>query len=153
MCTMIGLITLTWAWIENSLAITIGVINEHAGPIKGHAVAPLSLSKRIDCLKVALRDVAALKTLQQEGRVLAAQVASYRTRRKRSQQSRKTRIYEGCVKPPESDAVEGFIENRGEEQRGRSRGGGAQRVHWRLRLVGASACRPIGSRTLPIISC
>jgi hypothetical protein len=36
---------------------------------------------------------------------------------------------------------------------GRSRGGGVQRVHWRLRLVGASACRPIGSPTLPIISC
>ena len=32
-------------------------------------------------------------------------------------------FYGGCVKPPESDAVEGFIENRGEEQRGRSAAG------------------------------
>src|SRR5262245_49521745 len=74
MCTMVGLMTLTWAWIENSLAITIGVINEHAGPISGHPGAPLSLSKRIDCLKRALRDIAVLKPLQQEGRGLAARL-------------------------------------------------------------------------------
>ena len=80
-CTMVGFITLTWAWIENSLAITIGVINEHAGPIKGHPVAPLSLSKRIACLKVALRDLAVLKPLQQEGLGLAARLTELGRRR------------------------------------------------------------------------
>lgn len=78
---MVGLMTLTWAWIENSLAITIGVINEHAGPIKGHPVAPLSLSKRIDCLKVALRDLTGLRPLQQEGRGLAARFTELGRRR------------------------------------------------------------------------
>jgi len=47
---MVGLITLTWAWVENSLAITIGVITENAGPIRGHHQPPLSLSRRVDCL-------------------------------------------------------------------------------------------------------
>lgn len=70
MCTIVGLMTLTWAWAENSLAITLGVINEQAGPIKGHPEAPLSLSRRIACFKVALRDIEALKPLQQDGGAL-----------------------------------------------------------------------------------
>jgi hypothetical protein len=71
MCTMVGLMALTWAWAETTLAITIGVISEQAGPIKGHLEPPLSLSRRVECFKTALRDVAALKSLQQEGRALA----------------------------------------------------------------------------------
>lgn len=78
---MVGLMTLTWAWAENSLAITIGVINEQVGPIKGHPEAPLSLSRRIDCLKVALRDIVVLKPLQQEGRALAIRFAELGRRR------------------------------------------------------------------------
>jgi len=78
---MIGLMTLTWAWAENSLAITIGVIIEQTGPIKGHAEAPLSLSRRVACLKIALRDVAALKPLQQEGGALATRFALLGRRR------------------------------------------------------------------------
>src|SRR5580704_4768940 len=71
LCTMVGMMTLTWAWAENSLAITVGVIIEQAGAIKGHVEAPLSLSRRVDALKAALRDIAALKPVQQEGRALA----------------------------------------------------------------------------------
>lgn len=81
MCTMVGLMTLTWAWAETSLAITIGVINEQAGPIKGHTEAPLSLSRRIDCFRAALRDIAVLKDLQQEGRALATRFAELGRRR------------------------------------------------------------------------
>jgi len=81
MCTLVGLMTLTWAWVENSLAVTIGVVTENAGPIKGHAEAPLSLSRRIDCFKAALRDISALKPLQQEGRALAIHLAQLGRRR------------------------------------------------------------------------
>jgi len=78
---MVGLMTLTWAWAENSLAITTGVINERAGPIKGHSEAPLSLSRRIDCFKAALRDITALEPIQQEGRALATRFAELGRRR------------------------------------------------------------------------
>lgn len=78
---MLGLMTLTWAWAENSLAIMIGVINEHAGPLQGHPEPPLSLQKRIACLKVALRDIAVLKPLQEEGRALAVRFKELGTRR------------------------------------------------------------------------
>jgi hypothetical protein len=81
MCTLVGLMTLTWAWVENSLAITIGVINENVGLIKGHSQAPLSLSKRIDCFKTALCDIAALKSLQQEGGALAMRLTQLGRRR------------------------------------------------------------------------
>ncbi|MGE3782226.1 MAG: hypothetical protein AB7H71_05730 [Alphaproteobacteria bacterium] len=81
MCTMIGLMTLTWAWAENSLAMTIGVIIEHTGPVRGHKEAPLSLSRRIDCLKIALREIENLKPLQQEGRALATRFTELGRRR------------------------------------------------------------------------
>jgi hypothetical protein len=81
MCTMIGLMTVVWAWAENALALTIGVITENAGPIKGHTEPPLSLSKRIECFKTALRDVVALKPLQQEGRALATRFTQLGRRR------------------------------------------------------------------------
>ena len=81
MCTMIGYMTVTWAWVENTLALTIGVIAENAGPVKGHAEPPLSLSKRVDCFKIALREVAALKPLQHEGRALAPRFTQLGRRR------------------------------------------------------------------------
>ena len=43
LCTMVGLITLEWAWAETGLAATIGIINRYAGPIAGHPQAPVSL--------------------------------------------------------------------------------------------------------------
>ena len=78
---MVGMMTLTWAWAENCLAITVGVIAEHAGPIRGHREPPLSLSKRIDAFKTALRDVAALESLQAEGRTLATRFTQLGRRR------------------------------------------------------------------------
>jgi hypothetical protein len=78
---MVGLMTLTWAWAENSLAIAIGVIIEQTGPIKGHAEAPLSLSRRVACFKAALRDVVTLKPLQQEGVALATRFVQLGRRR------------------------------------------------------------------------
>jgi hypothetical protein len=78
---MIGLMTVVWAWAENTLALTIGVITENAGPIKGHAEPPLALSKRVECFKVALRDTAALKPLQDEGHALALRFTKLGRRR------------------------------------------------------------------------
>jgi hypothetical protein len=71
LCTAIGMMTLSWAWAENILAATIGVINRYAGPIKGFPEAPLSLKKKVACLKIALRDISALQCLSNDGRVLA----------------------------------------------------------------------------------
>jgi hypothetical protein len=81
LCTMVGLMTITWAWAENALAMTVGVINENAGPITGHPEAPLSLKKRISCLKVALRDIKALHPLQEDGRALAMRFVKLGVRR------------------------------------------------------------------------
>ena len=78
---MVGLMTLNWAWAENALALAIGVIIEQTGPIKGHAEAPLSLSRRVACFKIALRDVVALKSLQQEGGALATRFVQLGRRR------------------------------------------------------------------------
>jgi len=78
---MVGLLTLTWAWAETSLAITIGVINEQAGPIKGHPEAPLSLSRRIACFKAALREIVQLKPLREEGNALATRFVELGRRR------------------------------------------------------------------------
>src|ERR1019366_7208598 len=70
LCIAFGLMTLSWAWAENILASTIGVINKNAGP-KGYPESPLSLKMKVSCLKVALRDISALQRLQNDGRVLA----------------------------------------------------------------------------------
>ena len=60
-CTMLGLMTFTWAWAENTLAMTIGIIVEKTGPISGHRIAPLSLKGEVACFRNALRDITALK--------------------------------------------------------------------------------------------
>lgn len=78
---MLGLMILTWAWAENTLAMIVGIINENAEPIKGHPEAPLSLKRRIKYFKDALRDVAALKTLQQDGRSLTVRFVELGARR------------------------------------------------------------------------
>lgn len=70
MCTMLGLLTVTWAWAETSLAMTIGLIQEHLGSIRGHRASPVSLSKKMDCLQIALKDFEALHSFQQEASVL-----------------------------------------------------------------------------------
>ncbi|WP_298357726.1 hypothetical protein [Rhodoblastus sp.] len=73
--------TLTWAWAETSLAMTIGIVEGYAGPTKGHPEPPLSLKKRVACLKAILRDVPILKHLQDEGRTLAMRFSELGRRR------------------------------------------------------------------------
>jgi hypothetical protein len=81
LCTAIGMMTLSWAWAENILAATIGVINRYAGPIKGFPQAPLSLKKKVSCLKIALRDISALQGISNDGRVLAKRFKELSLRR------------------------------------------------------------------------
>jgi hypothetical protein len=80
-CTMLGLMTFTWAWAENTLAMIVGIIIEQTGPITGHRAAPLSLKGKIACFRNALRDVVALKPCQQEGRALAERFVQLGPRR------------------------------------------------------------------------
>jgi hypothetical protein len=78
---MVGLMTLTWAWAENCLAMTLGIINEHAGPIPGHPEAPLSLKRRIKCFRAALDGIPILHPLKDEGRILAERFVKIGPRR------------------------------------------------------------------------
>lgn len=78
---MVGLMTLTWAWAETTLAMTVGVINKEIGPINGHREAPLSLKARVSCFRVALRDIDILHPLQEEGRALAVRFGILSKRR------------------------------------------------------------------------
>jgi hypothetical protein len=81
MCTLLGLMTVSWAWVENSLAMTIGLIQENIGSIKGHPQSPVSLKKKLDCLKVALRDMELLHPFQQEAAVLLKSLKELGARR------------------------------------------------------------------------
>jgi hypothetical protein len=78
---MVGLMTLTWAWAETALAATVGIINKYAGPIKGHPQAPVSLKRRVHCLRVALRDIPVLQIVQEDGRALAVRFVQLGKRR------------------------------------------------------------------------
>jgi hypothetical protein len=81
MCTMLGLMIVVWGWAETTLAMTIDIIAEHVGPMRGHPEVPRSQKRRIDCFKAALRDVEALKPIQQEGRALAVRFVDLGRRR------------------------------------------------------------------------
>jgi hypothetical protein len=70
MCTMVGVMTITWAWAENWLALSLWLIDEAAGDIHGHPEAPISLKKRLSYLRIALRDVSVLESAKQEGAAL-----------------------------------------------------------------------------------
>ena len=78
---MLGLITIVFAYSENGLGIMLNTIIENAGAIKGHDQAPVSLKRRLDCFRAALRDVPALKLLREDGRMLATRFAQLGRRR------------------------------------------------------------------------
>ena len=78
---MIGLMTLTWAWAENALALTIGIILENVGEIRGHKEAPLLLKGRISCLRNALKDIPALHGLHERGYAITVRFKQLAPRR------------------------------------------------------------------------
>ena len=94
---MIGLITLSWAWAENVLAATIGLVERHAGPIKGHPEPPLSVKRRVSALRSALRDVPALHLLQEQGHALAVRFTELGRRRNDLVHSAAIQLHEGGV--------------------------------------------------------
>lgn len=81
MCTMIGLLTVTWGWVDNTLAMAIGLIQENAGPIQGHPESPVSLKKKMAFLRTALRDVVRLHPFQKEGAALLESLKHLSVRR------------------------------------------------------------------------
>lgn len=80
-CITLGLMTLSWAWAETMLACIIGVINGHAGPLKRHNEALVSLKRKVSYLKLALRDIAMLQPIQNDGRLLAERFIKLSVRR------------------------------------------------------------------------
>lgn len=94
-CTMLGLMTITWAWAENTLALTIGTIIENVGPIKGHPEAPLSLKRRVACFRAALRNVVALEPLQEQGRTMATRFIELGVRRNNLVHGAAWQLHEG----------------------------------------------------------
>jgi len=70
MCTMIGVMAITWAWAENWLALSIGIIDDVVPEVKGHAERPVSLKKRLSYMRVVLRDVPALEAVTEDGAAL-----------------------------------------------------------------------------------
>jgi hypothetical protein len=108
LCTAFGLMTLSWAWAENILAAIIGVINKYAGPIKGFPEPPVSLKKKVACLKIALRDISTLQCFSNDGRVLAERFIELSLRRNKLVHGAARQLHEG-----EFESV-GFIVQRGD---------------------------------------
>jgi hypothetical protein len=78
---MLGLMTMTWGWVDTTLAMTIGMAQEYVGPITGFPEAPVSLKKKLACLKRLLRDVPVLEPLKEEGAALIELTRELGTRR------------------------------------------------------------------------
>ena len=81
MCTMIGLMVISWAWSENALALAIGIIDETVEEMRGHKELPVSLKKRLDYLRTALKDVPALEPIKEEGTALIKLFVELKERR------------------------------------------------------------------------
>lgn len=79
---MIGVMTISWAWCENALAMAIAVIDANrVDEMPGHSSLPVSLSKRLDYLKRALREIPALETAKEDGALLAQTFSDLKQRR------------------------------------------------------------------------
>lgn len=70
MFTMIGVMVVAWAWAENWLALSIGIIDDALPEIRGHPERPISLKRRLSHLRTALKDVPALEIVKQDGTAL-----------------------------------------------------------------------------------
>lgn len=78
---MMGLMTLSWAWAETTLAMIIGLIVEYDGPIEGHPEAPVSMKGKLKFFRKALASSDTLKPLQQRGLVFAGRFTQLSGRR------------------------------------------------------------------------
>lgn len=66
-CTMVGMITLTWAWGETNIARILVDIVHHTGLIDGFTKPPRAFGEQIRCLKTALNTKDDLASLKDEG--------------------------------------------------------------------------------------
>jgi hypothetical protein len=80
-CTILGLLTLTWAWAENALALAVGLIDENVPSMRGFKEIPISQRGRLQYLRNALKDVAALEPVQEHGRLLIEHFVTLGSRR------------------------------------------------------------------------
>lgn len=67
---MVGVMTLTWAWAENALTLSIAIIDSSTQSAKRHPELPRSLKNKLSYLKAALRDHAQLEALKESGAAL-----------------------------------------------------------------------------------
>jgi hypothetical protein len=70
MFTMIGVMIVTWAWAENWLALSIGIIDDAIPEVRGHPERPISLKKRMSYMRAVLRDIPALEVVKDDGHAL-----------------------------------------------------------------------------------
>lgn len=81
-CTMLGLMTLVWAWAENALALAIGIIDGAVtGGVRKNTEIPVSMKRRLRYLRAALIDIPALEPVKDQGRLLADRFADLAVRR------------------------------------------------------------------------
>ena len=78
---MLGMMTLTWAWAENALVLSIGIIDESGAKPRPPQGLPISFSGKLKYLRAALRGVSALKHLQDRGTSLMDELAALADRR------------------------------------------------------------------------
>jgi hypothetical protein len=81
LCTMLGLMTLTWAWAENALALSIGIIDGAVEGVRGHRDIPVSMTRRLKYLRASLTDVPELHSVKDMGRKLADDFSRLNVRR------------------------------------------------------------------------
>jgi hypothetical protein len=80
-CTMLGMMTLTWAWIENALALSIGIIDESGLKPRPDRGLPISLSGKLKYLRAALGSVSPVKPLKDRGVALMDKLSTLANRR------------------------------------------------------------------------
>lgn len=78
----VGAVTLSWAVAESALGMAIALIDDTFGSPKGHRELPrTALTKKLDYLRIALRDVPSLEPLNERGRALIDGFRSLKGRR------------------------------------------------------------------------
>lgn len=89
--------TLSWAWVEKTLAMTIAIITDKFGQINGHSEAPVSLKRKVKCLKAALKSISNLNPLQESGTILAQRLIKLGGRRNELVHGAMWKTYEGDI--------------------------------------------------------
>lgn len=106
-CLFIGAMTLSWAWVENTLGLTISIITDKFGEIEGHSEAPLSLKRKVQCFRKALKSISQLDGLKERGSLLAERLLTLGDRRNNLVHGAMWRTHEGDIKAISLKVVKG----------------------------------------------